>query len=135
MSLTFREIYCTGCKEKVNARLTNGEEVYAHRTDLYELPFWKCDKCTNFVGCHHKTKDRERPLGIIPTAELKKARIKIHQLIDPLWKEKIVKRKRLYEMISDVVGWNYHTANIRDIDEARTVYRAALKIKQELTND
>jgi hypothetical protein len=51
----FEDIFCCECREKVNARLTEGEEIYPHREDLKDLPFWICDKCKNFVGCHHKT--------------------------------------------------------------------------------
>ena len=58
-----RSIFCCGCQRKVDARLTNGEEMYPHRYDLANLPFWKCDVCQNFVGCHHKTKNRTKPLG------------------------------------------------------------------------
>ena len=57
-------LYCCGCDTGTEARLTNGAEIYPHRPDLHELPFWKCDKCGNFVGCHHKTKDRTRPMKI-----------------------------------------------------------------------
>lgn len=30
-------LYCTGCEEEIEARLTNGKERYPHRPDLYEL--------------------------------------------------------------------------------------------------
>ena len=66
-----RSIFCCGCQSDVQARLTDGAEIYAHRRDLASLPFWKCDACGNFVGCHHKTKHRTRPLGCIPTKEIK----------------------------------------------------------------
>ena len=56
-------IYCTGCEKNVNARLTDGKERYPHRQDLYELPFWVCDNCGGYVGCHHKTNQRTKPLG------------------------------------------------------------------------
>jgi hypothetical protein len=71
-------IYCCKCGGYVNARLTDGKETYPHRPDLYGLPFWRCDTCKNFVGCHHKTKERTRPLGCIPTKAIKDARKKIH---------------------------------------------------------
>lgn len=125
------EIRCCGCNEKVEARLTNGKEIYSHCPDLHNLPFWKCDECGNFVGCHHKTKDRTRPLGCIPTPEIRKARGHIHKILDPLWqnaKRKNAKRKEIYELISDDLGYKYHTANIRSIDEARKIYRFILTI-------
>ena len=79
-------IYCCGCGCDVQARLTNGKEIYPHRMDLDEVPFWKCDKCGNYVGCHHKTKQRTSPTGCIPTSEIRALRVQIHNIIDPLWK-------------------------------------------------
>ena len=120
-------IFCCGCGCRVEARLTSGAEIYPHRADLADLPFWKCDKCFNFVGCHHKTKNRTAPLGCIPTPEIKNARKKLHELIDPIWQSGKMSRRELYEAISFEVGWNYHTAKTRSVDEARAAYRAALK--------
>jgi len=117
------EIYCCGCGEKVDARLTDGAEIYPHRSDLYNLPFWKCDRCGNYVGCHHKTRDNTRPLGCIPTPEIKNARREIHKILDPIWKSGRVNRKTLYAAISEHIGWTYHTAKIRNIDEERRIYK------------
>ena len=116
-------IYCCGCGAKVEARLTDGAEIYPHRQDLHALPFWKCDQCGNFVGCHHKTKDRTRPLGCIPTPEIKNARKEIHKILDPIWQSGEMSRKDVYAQLSGALGWKYHTANIRSVDEARHVYR------------
>ena len=126
-------IYCCSCEEKIEARLTDGLEIYPHRPDLSDLPFWKCDKCGNFVGCHHKTKNRTQPLGVIPTPELKKARIKIHAILDPLWKSGKIKRRDLYTRLSDSLGWGYNTANIRSIEEARQVYKLIKEIVSEVS--
>ena len=123
------DIHCCGCSQKVNARLTDGVEIYPHRKDLKSLPFWKCDDCGNYVGCHHKTKNRTRPLGCIPTKELKDARQHIHKVIDRIWQSGGMTRKQLYKRLSDDLGRNYHTANIRSIEEAREVYRLAKLIK------
>lgn len=118
-----RLIMCCGCGDKVIARLTSGKEIYPHRKDLHNLPFWKCDVCGNYVGCHHKTKNPTEPLGNIPTPDLRNARNHIHAILDPLWKTKKYKRSELYQKISDYMGFGYHTAQIRSIDEARKVYR------------
>lgn len=115
-------IYCCACSHDIEARLTDGAEVYPHREDLAGLPFWKCDACGNYVGCHHKTKNRTQPLGVIATPEIKKARQHIHAVLDPIWKSGKMKRASLYKRISDELGWQYHTANIRTIEEARKVY-------------
>lgn len=50
------QIHCCGCGETVTARLTDGREIYPHRQDLSGLPFWKCDTCGNYVGCHREIK-------------------------------------------------------------------------------
>ena len=117
-------IYCCGCNKDVNARLTDGGEIYPHRPDLKELPFWKCDKCGNCVGCHHKMENNPtQPLGIIPTREIRNARKHIHAILDPIWQSGKMKRAVIYAELSKKLGWKYHTANIRTIYEARKVYR------------
>ena len=115
-------IYCCGCKEDVIARLTSGKEIYPHRKDLYTLPFWKCKVCGNHVGCHCKTGNPTRPLGCIATKEIKQARQRIHALLDPVWEKGKYSRKQVYRKISQKLGYKYHTAEIRTIKQARTVY-------------
>lgn len=127
-----KRIYCCGCSIEVQARLTDGSEIYPHRRDLHKLPFWKCDACGNSVGCHHKTDNPTRPLGVIATKEVKNARIHIHALIDPLWQGGLIKRAKLYKKLSDALGYKFHTSHIRSIEEARTVYVAARTIAAEL---
>ena len=126
------KIYCCECSEKVEARLTDGGEIYPHRPDLRPMHFWKCDACGNYVGCHHKTKNPTQPLGIIPTPELRNARNHIHSILDPLWRDGRIKRRELYKVISDKLGWKYHTANIRSVEEARKVYRLVMNYRAEL---
>jgi len=124
-----RSIFCCGCQANVDARLTNGREIYPHRLDLASLPFWRCDACGNFVGCHHKTKDQTRPLGCIPTPEIKQARSHIHRILDPLWKSGQFERRGLYAKIAEAIGEpEYHTAEIRSIEQAREVYRVVSDI-------
>ncbi len=117
------KIFCCECEKEVIARLTDGAEIYPHRSDLHNLPFWKCDRCGNHVGCHHKTENRTRPLGCIPTREIRNARKEIHKVLDPIWKSGRVDRKTLYAAISEHLGWKFHTAKIRSIEDARKVYR------------
>lgn len=125
------KLFCCACNLKVDARLTDGSEIYPHRQDLYSLPFWKCDTCGNFVGCHHKTKNRTDPLGCIPSPEIKNARIHIHALLDPIWQSGKMTRKDVYLDIAKTLGRkSYHTANIRTLDEARQVYKIVQNIRK-----
>jgi hypothetical protein len=118
-------LHCCGCGQEVRPRLTNGAEIYPRRADLAPLPFWKCDDCGNYVGCHHRTANRTGPLGCIPTPEIRNARSHLHALIDPAWKSGQMKRGRIYGHLSKVLGRQFHTADIRSVEEAREVYRIA----------
>jgi hypothetical protein len=118
-------LWCCQCADDVEARLTSGAETYPHRPDLASIPRWKCDGCGNHVGTHHKTDNPTRPLGNIPSADIKRARIAIHELIDPVWKSGAMRRKEIYAHLTKVIGRQYHTGELRTIDEARAVYAAA----------
>lgn len=144
-------IFCAGCAAEVDARLTDGGEIYPHRGDLAGLPFWKCDACGNYVGCHHKTKDRTRPLGRIPTVEVRRARRHCHEVFDPLWQRaetmyrieespgapehdravqriRATARRRAYEYIADSLGIpepDAHMGTQIDIGILRGIYAAA----------
>lgn len=125
------KIYCCGCETDISARLTDGGEIYPHRKDLKALPFWKCDTCGNFVGCHHKTKNRTKPLGCIPTPDIKNARKHIHKILDPLWKSGRMERGQVYAAVAEAIGIEeYHTAEIRSVEQARDVYRAIQNMTQ-----
>ena len=126
------KLFCCTCDDMVFVRLTNGKEIYPHSSKLFELPFYKCDKCKNYVGCHHKTKDRTRPLGCIPSKEIKVARQYIHKIVDPLWQkhpQKYRARGWIYRWLSSQLGYQYHTAEIKSIKEARKIYALVLTIQ------
>ena len=124
-------IYCCGCAIDVTARLTNGAEVYPNRPDLAHLPFWICDQCGNYVGCHHRTSKATQPLGVIPTPDLRNARRWIHLILDPLWKKKGMSRRKLYGLLSKKMGQEFHTAKLKTIEEARLAYLAVRQIEQD----
>lgn len=132
-------IYCCGCQKDIEAELTTGQAVYPKANEelqqhLWHLPFWRCPKCKNFVGCHHKTKNPTNPLGCIPTEEIKNARKYIHKIIDALWKnhaEPFRARGWVYRWLAHKLGKEqYHTAEIRSIEEAREIYKLASTIKK-----
>lgn len=134
------KLWCCGCDAYVDAELVFGDKIYPHRPDLYKLAFYQCPCCRNYVGTHkqwgpgefHGRKHNIRALGCIPTPELKNARHHIHKILDPLWQGKRSgTRKRLYKRLSDALGYEYHTANTKSIDECRKVYRLILDIAKE----
>lgn len=125
-------IYCCGCKKDVYPRLTFGMEIYKERKDLWAFPFWVCDVCKNYVGCH-KGNLENKPLGNIPTKEIRNARQHIHKILDPLWKGKKISRKELYGEMTNKIGYQYHTAEIKSLEEARTVYKLIKEIEKNVT--
>lgn len=112
-------LYCCGCQAEVAARLTDGREIYPHRPDLHGLPFWRCDDCGCFVGCHYKSKNRTAPLGCIPTPALRMARRRLHAVLDPLWQSGQMTRGEVYAEISARLGTPFHTAELRSIEDAQ----------------
>lgn len=117
-------IFCIACNDDVEARLTDGREIYPHRLDLHNIPFWKCDNCKNYVGCHHKSTEQTKPLGCIATPEIFKLRQEIHYFLDPIWKSKRISRGKVYANLSIVLERLYHTGELRSVDEANRVLTA-----------
>jgi hypothetical protein len=120
-------IFCCTCNKDVEAALVYGTDCYPHRKDLANLKFYQCPVCKNFVGTHKGT---DRPLGVIASSEIKKERMKIHDIIDPLWKTRKIPRKEIYRQISSILGYDYHTANLKTVEDCRKVYSIALDIKE-----
>lgn len=124
-------IYCCGCTQEVEALLITGRELYPHRPDLFDIPFWRCTTCRNYIGCHHKSSNRLKPLGCIPTPEIRKLRTTIHNMLDPLWKSGAMTRNEVYELISNSLGVRFHTAEIRSVEQAMDVISLLLEVEHE----
>ena len=108
-------IYCCQCDRDVDARLADGGEIYPHRPDLAALPFWACDGCGNYVGCHHKTDNPTRPLGVIPDTAMRGYRVEIHKILG------MYPRKLIYRRLSESLGYDYHTAELRSVEDAERI--------------
>ena len=118
------QIYCTSCRKKVEAQAVNGSMIYPHRLDLYEKLFYVCPECGNYVGTHSDG----RPLGTIPTPDLRKWRNEVHRIIDEYWlPNNTAKRKELYADLSEFIGRRYHTGELNTIAECRSVIKYYLQ--------
>ncbi len=126
------KIYCIGCEKDAEARLTNGAERYPHRPDLADVPQYTHDACGSWVGTHHKSNNRLKPLGVLATPEMFQWRKAIHAVIDPLWQYGHMKRGHIYARLSKELGYQYHTGELRSIDEAKKVFHMAEKMKEEV---
>lgn len=116
-----RTIFCVECQSEKECKMIKGDRAYAHRRDLAHKNFWQCPTCFNFVGCHHKG-ESTKPLGCIPNQQMKKIRMQIHAMLDPIWRNKKMSRGQAYKAVSEKIGYEYHTAELRCLDEAKKVY-------------
>ena len=113
------KIFCVECDEIVQAQRIFGASIYPHRKDLYNKAYYQCPHCGNYVGTHQDG----RPLGTIPTPELRSLRNEVHHIIDEYWlptKDR-KKRKDLYADLSKFLGREYHTGALNRIAECRAV--------------
>lgn len=120
-------IWCCSCCRDVPAHRVRGADIYPGRPELAEKPIWQCPFCGCYVGCHPGT---EHPLGSIPTPELRRARGFVHRVLDPIWKQGVLPRGKVYAEMSRRLGSPYHTGDLRTITQARLAYRAALEISK-----
>lgn len=109
-------IWCVQCQKEVDANLITGDVIYPHRFDLAHKYFYKCPNCGNYVGCHPNT---IKALGCIPTDELRRARMEVHNKFDYLWKCRVHKRADIYKVLSKHFGYNYHNGNTKSVEECR----------------
>jgi zinc-finger-containing domain len=65
------------------AECVPGSCVYPHRRDLDEKWFWRCVPCGAWVGTHLGTKT---PLGRLANAELRRWKMRAHEVFDPIWR-------------------------------------------------
>lgn len=128
------KIFCVECQKDIEPKLVSGAMVYPRSPKLAHDKFWMCNSCKNFIGCHkNANKNKLKPLGVIANKELKQARIMIHNLIDPIWREEKMKRGEIYAVISKELGYTYHTGELRGIDEARRVWKIAAELHNNIS--
>jgi len=90
-----RRVACGYCHR--DAELVNGSVVYPHRPEFVSKRFWRCAPCKAHVGCHPGTVN---PLGRLANAELRKAKQRVHELLDPIWKSGRMKRTEAYAALA-----------------------------------
>ena len=125
------QIYCCGCGKFNEAELKTGKDIYPHRDDLKDLPFWQCSTCGNYIGCHYKTKNKTKPLGVIPNKEIREIRKRIHSVIDPIWQSGKYTRREVYGDLSARLRKAFHTAEIRTIEEGELALKAAYELSDK----
>jgi hypothetical protein len=92
---------CAECGK--TAALVGGDRIYPHRPDLFAKSFWLC-VCGAYCGCHPGA---QKPLGTPAGRELRNARMRVHALLDPIWKasdQPKVVRSQIYTWLADKLG-------------------------------
>jgi DNA-directed RNA polymerase subunit RPC12/RpoP len=111
-------VTCPYCN--IEAIMTDGEDIYPHRSDLWKKKFYKCGQCGAYVGCHPNS---TRPLGRLANAELRKAKSVAHLAFDKLWRDGPLSRSVAYAWLSGAMGIPESECHIGmfDVDQCNAV--------------
>lgn len=84
-----KEVFCPYCGAL--AQWLPDSAVYA---GSYGGMVYACLPCKAWVGCHRRTDGQpgSHPLGRLATAELRKLKVRVHGLFDPIWRSAMKKR-------------------------------------------
>ena len=107
-------LVCPYCKQP--PELVTGKELYPHRHELAEKNFWLCQPCSAYVGCHRNT---TTPLGTLANGTLRKARMRAHAALDPLWQDGSTPRIEVYKWLAEAMGLHRKETHIALFDEAQ----------------
>ena len=94
-----KTLMCPYCGHE--ALFVFGDIIYPHRRDLWKKPFWACEPCGAYVGCHPGT---ENPLGRLANSELRSAKVSVHAAFDPLWRSGRMSRNAAYRWLAENLG-------------------------------
>lgn len=107
-------VYCPYCRNR--AELVNGDVIYPRRPDLHDKLLYSCKPCDAYVGCHPGT---DKPLGTLANADLRRARMAVHSVLDPLWKTGRFTRKGAYAWLSKQMNMNKYDCHTAKFDMAQ----------------
>lgn len=115
---------CIECGKQ--PELVRGERIYPHRSDLRDRPFWLCEPCNAYVGCHVGTTN---PLGRPAGPETRGARSAAHRVFDPLWRNGRMSRTQAYRWLREAMGLTKEECHIgmMNAEQARQALRIVLQ--------
>ena len=135
-----------------------GEEIFPNRPELAKALIWVCPYCGARVGSHPDGK----PLGTAANPELRKARVFVHEKLDPIWQKAsqlpdyqdahrgpeaerrkalaIIKRTarvRTYRWLAHHMGLSRDACHVgmMDLEQCRTAYRRVRYLSYEEVRD
>lgn len=116
-------VACPYCKAHA-ALMLDSAALYNGRNNG---PVWICMPCGAWVGVH-KNSPRYLPLGRLANAELRAAKVRAHEVFDPLWQRKIIKprqddkgvkrraRAEGYHWLAQQLGISFEECHIGNFD-------------------
>ena len=111
---------CNHCGN--DAEWVENKEVYKKNYGKSYM-MWLCRRCDAYVGCHNNTK---QPLGeYLAKEDLRKARMRAHAIIDPLWKSGRYQRHKIYLALSDAFGYRVHIGETKTPAECEEIIKTA----------
>ena len=126
-----RSVLCPYCHRR--ATLENGSIIYPHRPDLHVKLFWVCPgSCDAWVGCHPGT---TRSMGRIANKELRQAKIRAHDVFNPIFKDGRMTRGEAYRWLAEKLGIPREECHIGmfDVDGCRRVVEACKNLSENKT--
>lgn len=113
-----RHVPCDYCQRP--AEFVSGRVIYPHRPDLAHEKFWRCEPCGAWVGCHRRNKrlqlNGDEPKGRLANAELRKIRMRAHDVFDSLWRSGGMERTAAYEWLAGALGISVANCHIGMLD-------------------
>ena len=117
---------CNHCKNP--AEWVENWEVYGMNYGKSYM-IWLCRLCDAYVGCHNNTRE---PRGkYLAKADLRKARMAAHAVIDPLWKSGKYKRNTVYLRLKEAFGKEVHVGNTSSVEECEEIIKTAKLVFQK----
>lgn len=96
---------CAHCPEQPYR--VNGDAIYVGRSDLREKIFWMCH-CGAYCGSRAKTQE---PVGTTANAELRALRKRLHDVIDPIWRNSPDDPHYARRIKNEAAKWAIRNAN------------------------
>jgi len=113
-----REVICPYCGKL--AVMVKGNQIYGafHRAAVDN--FWVCWPCDAYVGTHKPNTrynfDGTEPLGRLANQQLRRERIRVHSMLDPLWKDGSWGRQQSYDWLANRLGIPIDQCHIGEFD-------------------
>lgn len=79
-----------------------------------------CRPCDAYVGCYRGSK---KALGRLANAELRKYKQQAHEVLDQIWKKRLMKRKEVYTWLSQQLETerDYTHIGMFDVEQCKNV--------------